>query len=293
MNSPLLQSRAFVRAMAHLSTPVQERRLWRGRRLDGRCVLQTRRWYGLGHVRLISRGPVCRDPADRLHWLHDLLDGGPPTVVNGDHLCTRDLRDLGLFPLMTGASLARVSLGPVADMRARLHQKWRNRLVKGTHSGLQVRLSRLPPDPDHWLLRAEAQQQIQRKYRNLPAPLIAAFAAANPRDALICEALHNGTPVAGQVILRHGTMATYQVGVTTATGRRHHAHRILLWHAMQHLAEDGVDALELGIVDSQTAPGLARFKLGTGAQVVTLGGTWLYHRALRSVAYRVPLRLAA
>jgi hypothetical protein len=33
--------------------------------------------------------------------------------------------------------------------------------------------------------------------------------------------------------------------------------------------------LDLGTVDTENAPGLARFKIGSGAQIRSLGGTWL------------------
>ena len=40
------------------------------------------------------------------------------------------------------------------------------------------------------------------------------------------------------------------------------------------LARRGVTRVDLGQVDTDTQPGLARFKLGAGADCRSLGGTW-------------------
>jgi hypothetical protein len=45
---------------------------------------------------------------------------------------------------------------------------------------------------------------------------------------------------------------------------------------MDALENLGTQVLDLGSVDTVSAPGLARFKLGAGAQVKSLGGTWLH-----------------
>ena len=52
-------------------------------------------------------------------------------------------------------------------------------------------------------------------------------------------------------------------------------HRLLLLRAAEALGAEGVRWLDLGSVDSERAPGLARFKLGTGAELRPLGATCL------------------
>jgi hypothetical protein len=42
------------------------------------------------------------------------------------------------------------------------------------------------------------------------------------------------------------------------------------------LARRGITRLDLGTLDTEAAPGLARFKLGSGAAARALGGTWLW-----------------
>ena len=109
------------------------------------------------------------------------------------------------------------------------------------------------------------------------APLAApaAFAAANRGQARIFEARHQGATVAALLFLCHGAVATYHIGWSGPEGRARAAHHLLLWRAMIDLAARGITRLDLGMVDTVTAPGLARFKLGSGARCRALGGTWL------------------
>ena len=49
---------------------------------------------------------------------------------------------------------------------------------------------------------------------------------------------------------------------------------LLLWTAMTRLPRAGIAELDLGGLNTADAPGIARFKLGTGARVKALCGTW-------------------
>ena len=117
--------------------------------------------------------------------------------------------------------------------------------------------------------------------------------AASPGRALVFEARHRGAPMAAALILRHGRMATWQMGHVTEQGRALNAMNLVLWRAMDWLAAQGHGMLDLGLINSDDAPGLARFKLGTGAMVQRLSGTWLHLGALAPLARRLPSRLAA
>jgi lipid II:glycine glycyltransferase (peptidoglycan interpeptide bridge formation enzyme) len=77
------------------------------------------------------------------------------------------------------------------------------------------------------------------------------------------------------LFLIHGQTATYHIGWQDEAGRDAGAHPLLLWRAMGMLAERGVRWLDLGGVDTGPGAGIARFKLGTGGQVLTLPGTFV------------------
>lgn len=217
------------------------------------------------------------------------LTGRRPVILSPDAPCP-DLGRYGAVPLMTPASVAEIDLAAAPDIRrARLHQKWRNRLVRAETGPLRVSHRDMPPDPGHWLLRADALQQDRRGYRGWPTALTLAYASRNPGQARLFTARLGQRPVAAMLILRHGAGATYHIGHTDADGRRLSAHTLLLWTAAAWLADHGHTRLELGLIDTQAAPGLARFKLGAGATPRRLGGTWLWWPPMG----RLPAPLAA
>lgn len=195
------------------------------------------------------------------------------------------LAGLPILPLVSPASLATLDLTPpLAVLRAGLHQKWRNRLKQAEARGLRVTRQNLPDTPDHWLLRAEASQQLARGYRYWPAALTSAFARENRGAAKLFVAQEGGAPVSGLLLLRHGAAATYHIAHTTEAGRRLSAQTLLMWEAIRWLKRKEVRHFELGLVDTEDGAGLARFKLGTGAALRPLGGTWIWWPPLAPLA---------
>ena len=292
---PLPQSGEYARALDLLGVPVrtlrqtcggQDRLLWQ---------VQSRRFGPLGRVDMISRGPVAHDPAVLRDWLfsHRRWQDDRPLLLNAPGIGAQDLRAAGFWPLYTPGSVAILPLGAPAQMRAAMAQKWRNRLHRAERAGLSVRTSTLKGP--HRALEDEAAQARARGYRGLPPGLTLAFARATPGSVRLWEVWDHtsSTRLACVVVLRHGRMATWQMGHVLPEGRRCCAMNLALWSAMRWLAEVVHDQLDLGVINSDDAGGLAHFKLGTSAQVERLGGTWLHLGALAPIARRLPARLAA
>lgn len=287
---PLPQSVEFAKTCQLLGIPLQQcdnaQAVWQARR---------RRLPLVGTIDIVSRGPIWRDRGASAEWLRHVTAHGGDTaamLLNADGIDAHDLRVAGFWPLMTPATLALLPLDQPVRMRAAMQQKWRNRLNRAETAGLRIERRPLD-DPDHWLLQAEVAQARARGYRGWPPAFSAAFAAANPGAAQVFQARRGSERLAGLVILHHGTMATYHIGHSTAAGRAANAMNLLLWQAMQWLSAQRVGMLDLGTIDTQDAPGLARFKLGTGAAVHRLGGSWLWHPWLARAACRLPQALAA
>lgn len=286
---PLPQSPEYARACAALGVPCRS-----GEEIfDGGAALrwqvQARRLPLLGEVSLLSRGPVTAAPAAAEAWLRELPTPGP-LLLNAEGVSAGALRGAGFWPLLTPATLALLPLGPPEQMGRALRQKWRNRLTRAEGAGLSLR--RLPLHGGHWLLKAELAQARARRYRNLPPGFLVAYARATPEAALIWEARRGGAPLAAIAVLRHGRMASWTTGVSTPQGRAANAMNLLLWEAMRWLAERGHEQLDLGMLNGDDAPGVTRFKLGTGARAHRLAGTWLRSRALAPLARRLPKGLA-
>ncbi len=270
---PLQQHPAFARALAAMGRPALTLRIAAGSRTLGHVTLMQR-----GKLALASRGPVWEqgsEPSERAAALRALRRRiGWALALNAD-APDPALPRARFLPLLTPATIAEWDLGPDPDTRrARLGQKWRNRLVRAEDQGWKVRRIPFPADPGHWLLARDAEQQRAKRYRALPGALSAAYAAVNKGQAWLFQAEDRGGPAAAALILLHGPVATWHIGWSDTRGRAGHAQALLLWQAADWLAARGVHRLDLGTIDTVSAPGLARFKLGTGAAARPLGGTW-------------------
>lgn len=246
---PFQQSAPYAAAMAACGARV---RWLEG---EGGPVLAVER----GRLRLVSRvsGPG-RAALRRLACWPGLTVVTPETRVAG----------FGLVPLVTPLHHAVWTLG--ADLRAGMAGKWRNRLAAAERAGLQP--TRGDSATLDRLLVEEARQRQARGYRALSA----GFTRALPGNAL----RHWHWPLAGETaaamsFVVHGTTATYHLGWASQAARAAGVHSIMLTRAAEALRDEGIRRLDLGSVDAEQAPGLARFKLGTGAGLRQLGATCL------------------
>jgi hypothetical protein len=185
----------------------------------------------------------------------------------------------GMSRLMTGHATVMLDLAaPLDVLRKGLDGKWRNRLVAAEKAGLEVQPMGLKPSQYQWLLQLEDEQRRAKGYKALPTGLVEAFQAAKPdrRAGILGLAVRLGREAAaGMLFVLHGRAATYHIGWSSAAGREAGAHNLLLWRAVEILKERGIEALDLGGVDTATGAGIARFKLGSGGAVRQLAGTYV------------------
>lgn len=220
----------------------------------------------IGGIPVLMLPRAC--PPDDLHA--QLAQAGlsrRPLLLSPERPCPLP-RALPLSPQRMLLSLD-LSL-PEGDLRARLHQKWRNQLRRAEQSDLRVR--HRPLTPDHPVLTLDAAQSRSRRYQNWPVALTSAFARTASAQTHVFTALLRGHAVAHMVFLTHANRATYHIGHTTDQGRATYAHNLLLWNAMKHLAKRGSVSVDLG---PATTPDIDRFKRRAGAIAAPTGGTWL------------------
>ncbi len=203
-----------------------------------------------------------------------------PVILAPDHPCGF-LHDAGALPLVSPMKVAEIDLStPKATLRAGLHQKWRNRLNRATRAGMRIEHGPMCGRDDHWLYLADHALQKQRRYRNWPTSLTHKFTQLSTDHSRLFTAYRGTSPVAAMLFLRHGHVATYHIGHVTELGRKDCAHNLLMWRAMEWFQAQEYGRLDLGLIDTESSPSLARFKLGTGARLRPLGGTWLYLRGM-------------
>ncbi len=238
-----------------------------------------------GPVRLIwlPRGPVWHHAASqdqKRHMLARLPKAfGKRALWLG---APDDAGEAGLFEaqnyraLITPQYMAELDLTLSKAARLAAQQgKWRNRLRRAEKSGLHLTHRPYDPPRDTPLLALEASQRRARRYRSLPIAFIQAWARQAPNASRLFMARADGKLLAYLMILMHRPVATYHIGWTSDQGRQQNAHNLLLWQASNWLADHRYQRFDLGSVDTENAPGLARFKIGTGANIRALGPTFL------------------
>lgn len=255
----------------------------------GIVQVQVRRWLPFLRACRIHRGPV---------WIHDEIPGemlklvlrllrrryqplaGRPLLFHPELADTeanrRRLKDCGFRRRAEGYRTIWLDLSPGLDaLRAGLGQKWRNALCGAERQGLALAVDTAGALFD-WLMDSYLDDKLRRGYAGpSPAFLRVLYKVGDGASRpVVLQALHAGRPVAGILLVRHGSAATYQVGWTSAEGRRLKAHQFLLWNAAAWLKRAGLTWLDLGGVTDAT-PGIARFKAGIGGRPVTLAGGYV------------------
>lgn len=275
------QDWAYGAACAALGSRVMRAEIVSNGQTRALAQLVHRRFLGCLHAVVCTRGPVwlTEDRAEQAEVLQLLRRAIPLPRLRGLFM-TPDTddpavpRQAGLDRVMTPYATALLDLTRSPDdLRAGMHQKWRNRLVQAERAGLIVRRTDTRPEAYQWLLEEEAAQQRTRRYVALPPALPAAWQHGGG-TLRVYTAEAAGTPVAAMMFLIHGRRATYHIGWSHAAGKQVSAHNLILWTAMRKLARAGVEELDLGGLNTEDAAGIARFKLGSGARLRTLCGTW-------------------
>lgn len=286
--TPLEQSWAYGEAVATQHGQAVERHLIA---VDGQplALLQAFRksYWRIGITRIL-RGPawlvdpladpraarVCSSIAARyrdrrltfLSWLPEL-----PEDPRSAQLIERH----GLRRVVTGYSSIWLDLRREPEaLLAGTHGKWRAALRKAEREGLIVARDDKQRQRQASLLLYDSFRRKNR-FVGPPGDFIGAVAAADDEALLSLTARRDGQLVAGVVLLRHGASATYMASWTSALGRAGQAHNLLLWRGIELLRSSGTQWLDLGGVNTESQPGLARFKLGLGGEVFTLAGSFL------------------
>jgi hypothetical protein len=241
-----------------------------------------RRWFGIAQVWLALRGPVTAPDAPAAETA--LLAAVPKGLLRANLIApelsaapSRDARWQGRARVYTGASCALLDLqaSGLPGLRAGLHQKWRNRLTAAERGALRVETATRGKWID-WAVEHYDRVRAAKGFEGPSRDFVARLAELKaPRETLAVVALDRREPVAGALFLRHGPDASYYVAATSPEGKKKHAANLVLWQGIAALKEAGVRLLDLGTVDTDRSPGLARFKLGTGAAPLTLAGTYL------------------
>lgn len=228
---------------------------------------------------LTSRGPIW-DGEPSPSAKTDAFCGTGLRLVNAENMDTDALAAANFRQLATAASVAELDLRGDAALRLAATQgKWRNRWRHAQAAPVTLRQERFDPAAHQWLLDADSSQQRQKRFRGLPHALILALAAQQAVDVHV--AYLDATPLAAMLFIKHRPVVTYHLGWISTEGRQWGLHHRILINAAAAFANQDYVRMYLGTVDTDNAPGLARFKIGSGARIRSLGGSWLRFGLMR------------
>ncbi len=157
--------------------------------------------------------------------------------------------------------------------REKLKRKWRGHLNKAERSELEIEWDDTGKFYS-WLKAQYIADKKTRGYNGASPQTLDNLATFSTQDnpMIIGKAYKDGLAIAGVMFLKHGQSATYQVGWSSGLGRTYCAHHLLLWQARSMLKNKGVQSLDLGGINDETAAGVKKFKQGTGADEISLIG---------------------
>lgn len=250
-----------------------------------------KRWpLGLGLAR-INRGPLMFRLDDevgpeieetllaiRRTWVEErrcVLSIAPNLPPSGQTAAC--LRRLGFIPVGSkrGWCSSLVALSTTEEgLRANLHGKWRNLLVKSERMGVEVRVESSDRALGTLLERHRLLQHAKR-FKGIAERLIRSLKCQPSGEMRILSAVVNGETVAGMLVVGHADTCTYLVSWNTPEGRRAAANYSLLWRAMLLFKALGYRWLDLGGVDDVGSPGVAHFKRGVNGREYSLLGEYL------------------
>ncbi len=286
--SSLQQSWAYGQALQSLNVRIHRAVVVDEGQAVGLAQFMVRRIAGYISLASCTRGPVWHPElavAGRAQALRLLKKGLPErplraTVFSPEMPAGPEAQAQmhGMWRVMTGYSTLMLDLTqPLEALRAGLDGKWRNRLVRAeADTVLSTRVEPNLPEARR-LLEREMQQRKQRRFQGLPTDFVPAYIEAAPsreQGFAVSYAQSRKETQAAMLFLIHGSTATYHIGWSSDAGRQANAHNLLMWRAIEHLRKLGLRRLDLGGANSRALPGITRFKLGTGGQVLTLAGTY-------------------
>ena len=197
------------------------------------------------------------DLAAERKWKHLELRGGPPPTPEAGSFRTYRAHELDL-----GAGLAQL-----AQLARRLPASTRRSIHKAERSGLTITIGR-----DLHAMQAFYQLHGRTRRRHgLPPQPFGFFEAISrhliePGLGVIVLAHHAGTAVAGAVFFHSCGRAIYKFGASDSDRWDLRPNHLVMWSAIQTLAESGCQSLHFGRTANADA-GLIRFKQSwTGAE---------------------------
>lgn len=291
--SNILQSYHYAQSICPLN---RQKARWGLILIDGQeaglvQILEAGILWNLFHTVALDRGPLWFDGyGGAVHWklFFEEFNGQLPKRFGRRHRIIPEieyggaalgiLKQAGLGDPVVGDSYETLWWDlTIEDDQARTNLKanWRGKVNKAERVELTIEwddTGKFYP----WLRKIYEADKKARGYGGASPQTLDNLAQFSTQEdpMIIGIAYKAGKKIATVLFLKHGRSATYQVGWSSEEGRKACAHHFLLWKARTMLQGYGVQELDLGGVNDDTAAGIKTFKEGTGAKLTKFVGRY-------------------
>lgn len=245
-----------------------------------------KRFLGL-RVTRINRGPMFLDPrpsddtvvnvykAVRRRWGRlpfGLLLIAPALL---DRPANRTLmQQAGFRPRKgNGWGSARINLDRnIDEVFDSLEHNWRKSIRSAARAGVTV--SVVDSEADHaWMIERHLMNMAEKGFLGHDEAFLRSLRQHSGADYILFQAIHEGEPVAGLVILKLGTLADSVVAWFGAEGRKCKAGNAITWAAIQEMQRRGCLSYDVGGINSDK--GFSAFKSGMNGVEYFLVGEYI------------------
>jgi len=156
------------------------------------------------------------------------------------------------------------------ELLSNLNGKWRNMLRKAQKSDIEVKKFSGTGMPLSKIIDLYKKTQSLKGFSGINEDLLKEILSKEsptwkPTSYLCFDKNiknDNEEPIGMLVSIIHGTTATYLISYTDEIGRKFNANYLMLWNSIIDAKSDGSKYYDLGGLNKNTTPGVAKFKRG-------------------------------
>lgn len=162
------------------------------------------------------------------------------------------------------------------NLKQQPRKNWRNMLSRAEREGVTT-IFDINPDHMKRLLHYYVLDKLAKDYGGVNVELLTALIKQlAPQGKVLLGRAMQGSDILGYgLFFMHGKSSTYQIGWTSQQGRSIGAQNKLLIDACMTLKAKGIEDLDLGGMNDDTAKGVKDFKMGMGGDHVVHAGLYI------------------
>jgi lipid II:glycine glycyltransferase (peptidoglycan interpeptide bridge formation enzyme)/dTDP-4-amino-4,6-dideoxygalactose transaminase len=164
--------------------------------------------------------------------------------------------------------------GDIEGIFSQLNGKWRNQYRLAVKQGLGLKVS-YNKEAKKLFFTKYLSFQKQKGFDTWTVESLNEFDKSFSEKVVIFTAMKSDSVIAQIAIALHGLSATYLLSWQDNMGRKSMANNFLLWSVVEYLHEKGFKYFDLGGLDDEFTPHIAKFKRGMNGKDIRYVGNYV------------------